>query len=86
MLLDRIRVLEGKAEIYGTQFDWDAEGNMVPFPIEDLGRVEERRAAVGLPSLEETKAAMQSQPKPPDPAERAARRAEWARKVGWRQT
>jgi hypothetical protein len=84
MLLDRIRVLEGKPQVYGTQFDWDAEGNLVASPIEDMARVEERRSAVGLPSFEDTRAAMQSQPKPPNPAERAARRDEWARKVGWR--
>jgi hypothetical protein len=84
MLLDRIRILEGRPQVYGTQFDWTAEGEMEAFPIEDAGRVEQRRAAVGLPSFADTKAAMQSQPKPPNPADRAAKRDEWAKKVGWR--
>jgi hypothetical protein len=84
MLLDRIRILEGKPQVYGTQFDWNAEGEMEAFPIEDAARIEERRAAVGLPSFTDTKQAMQSQPKPPNPADRAARRDEWAKKVGWR--
>jgi len=84
MLLDRIRILEGKPQVYGTQFDWNADGEMEAFPIEDAARIEERRAAVGLPSFTDTKQAMQSQPKPPNPADRAARRDEWAKKVGWR--
>jgi hypothetical protein len=84
MLLDRIRVLEGRPQVYGTQFDWDEAGDLIAFPIEDAARLEERRAAVGLPDFEQTKAVMQSQPKPTNLAERAARREEWAKKVGWR--
>ena len=53
-LTDRIRMHEGKPQLYGTQFrrsnnDWD------PYPIEDPDRVDERRAALGLPTLAEYK-------------------------------
>jgi hypothetical protein len=34
MLTDRIRILEGRQQLYGTQFDWDANGQMSPLPIE----------------------------------------------------
>ncbi|MBK8081497.1 MAG: hypothetical protein IPK25_15205 [Saprospiraceae bacterium] len=29
-LTDRIAVLEGKLQLYGTQYDWDNNGNMSP--------------------------------------------------------
>ncbi len=34
-LTDRIRVLEGSPQIYGTSFDWDEAGEMSPCEIED---------------------------------------------------
>ncbi len=50
--VDRIRVREGKPQVYGTQFK-EANGQMVPEPIEDEQHVDERRAKVGLQSLAE---------------------------------
>jgi hypothetical protein len=47
---DRIRVAEGRPQLYGTQFT----GVVVryePFPIEDEEHVDERRASVGLGPL-----------------------------------
>ena len=35
VLLDRIRVLEGRQQVYGTQIDWDPDGGLSPCPIED---------------------------------------------------
>ena len=85
---DRIRVLEGRRQLYGTQFDWDADGRLSPEPIEDAEGVDVRRAAVGLPPLAEAIGkARQGAGDEPIPADRAARQAEkeaWARKVGWR--
>jgi len=52
MLTDRIRVREGKPQLYGSHADV-VDGRLVPAPIEDPERVHERRAAVGLPALEE---------------------------------
>ncbi|MEM6292018.1 MAG: DUF6624 domain-containing protein [Myxococcota bacterium] len=90
MLEDRIRVFEGRAQRFGTQFDWDANGQLSPHPIEDPAGVDARRREVGLPPLDETTAkhrrrAREEGEHPPDDA--AARRAQadaWARRVGWR--
>lgn len=51
LLLDRIRTLEGKPQIYGSQFVWNERGELVPQPIEDEAHVDERRAAAGLEPL-----------------------------------
>ncbi len=51
-LTDRVRVGEGKPQVYGTQFKPEG-GRMVPFPIEDEANVNARRREVGLPTLEE---------------------------------
>jgi hypothetical protein len=90
MLEDRIRVLEGRPQRYGTQYDWDERGEMSPLPIEDPEGVDERRLSVGLPRLAEntqrvregTRAAGE-QP-PADPAQRRQEAETWARMVGWR--
>lgn len=46
-LEDRLLIMEGKPQIYGTQFLTN-NGVTEPFPIEDSDRVDERRARVGL--------------------------------------
>jgi uncharacterized protein DUF6624 len=90
MLEDRIRSLEGRLQRYGTQFDWDASGQLSPLPIEDLHRVDERRAALGLPPLaidvERRQRAIASGLEQP-PADWEARQRQfesWCREVGWR--
>lgn len=40
-------------QCYGTQLDVDESGWPIPFPIEDSATVNERRARLGLNSLEE---------------------------------
>src|SRR5262249_49615771 len=52
-LLDRIRVFEGKPQVYGTQFDFDENGEIGSNPVEDPAGLNARRAAVGLDSIEE---------------------------------
>ncbi|RTR02467.1 DUF6624 domain-containing protein [Halomonas nitroreducens] len=52
-LQDRVRTLSGKPQYYGTQFDADEDGWPIPFPIENSATVNERRARLGLNSLEE---------------------------------
>jgi hypothetical protein len=52
-LQDRVRALSGEPQYYGTQFDIDEDGWPTPFPIEDSATVNERRARLGLNSLEE---------------------------------
>ena len=52
-LEDRVRVGEGRPQVYGTQFYADEAGNFGPRPIEDPDHVDERRQAVGLQPLSE---------------------------------
>lgn len=52
MLEDRVLAGTGRPQLYGTQFQ-QKEGKHVPLEIEDPERVNERRAAVGLGTLEE---------------------------------
>jgi hypothetical protein len=86
-LLDRIRMYEGKPQIYGTQFMPNREGDTVPWKIEDPEHVDERRATIGLRPLAELAHA-------PDPGRRPPREnlaqwfrgyEEWLRKAGWRK-
>jgi len=92
MLEDRVRALEGRAQRYGTQLDWDDHGQLVPWPaVEDAEGVDRRRAEVGLAPLAEAiedkrrAAAAEGQRAPEDlPARRLAMQA-WARSVGWRE-
>jgi hypothetical protein len=53
LLEDRIRVREGKKQIYGSQLHSTASGKYVPEPIEDEVNVDARRAKVGLGPLSE---------------------------------
>lgn len=51
LLEDRVRILEGKKQIYGSQVSRHADGRVELWPIEDEARVDERRASVGLEPL-----------------------------------
>ena len=89
MLEDRVRTFSGQPQRYGTQFDWDALGEMSPKPIEEPDTVDERRRAIGLPPLAEKLREVRDEiaragARPPADAE--ARRREidaWERSVGW---
>lgn len=89
-LLDRIRVFEGKPQVYGTQFDRDERGEMSPCPVEDPAGLNARRAAIGLDSIEERTRMMREQSKsepersPTDRAVHQAKYHEWLKQVGWR--
>ncbi len=90
MLEDRIRFFEGRPQKYGTQFDWDEDGQLSPLPIEDRAGVDERRRSVGLgPLAEDVRRRREDmarhQEKPPhDWAERQRQFEDWARRAGWR--
>lgn len=90
LLVDRVRTLEGRPQLYGTQHDWDREGRMSPRPIEDPERVDERRRAVGLEPLAENTRRLRAQAeaegeRPPKSFEERQRELEeWARAAGWR--
>ena len=90
MLEDRIRFFEGRPQRYGTQLDWDADGNLSPGQVEDPQKLAERRRAVGLPPLAEqvddarSRATAEEQRPPADYGAYARARDEWAAGVGWR--
>ncbi|MCA8885609.1 MAG: hypothetical protein KDA35_03235 [Hyphomonadaceae bacterium] len=89
-LSDRIAIFEGREQTFGTQFDWDANGELSPAPVRDPEALDDRRASVGLPPMAETIAHMRATAAaegdcvPPDLIERRAAYDAWARKVGWR--
>ena len=64
-LTDRVRMNEGREQVYGTQMTAEVGGGPTPWPIEDSAHVDERRAAVGLGPLDEYVARFQ----PKSPAE-----------------
>jgi hypothetical protein len=47
-LTDRVRVNEGRGQVFGTQMRPDENSVPVPAPIEDRERLDDRRAEVGL--------------------------------------
>jgi hypothetical protein len=89
-LVDRIRMLEGHPQIYGTQYDWDAEGELSPLPIDEPALVDERRRTVGLETLAENTRRLRAQAKsegdspPKNYDQRQREAADWARSIGWR--
>ena len=56
-LEDRVRVNAGRPQLYGTQFTI-VDGMLEPHPIEDRGRLDERRAQVGLEPFADYEARM----------------------------
>jgi hypothetical protein len=89
-LEDRILMLEGRPQQYGTQLEWDDDGVLRPLPIADAGDADVRRRAVGLGPLAEEVEQIRAEAQrcgESAPADRAARKAaieSWARSVGWR--
>ncbi len=90
MLTDRIRVLEGQPQLYGTQFDWDDNGEISPLPIEDAASVDQRRDQVGLEPLADAmsrhrrNAQESGERPPPDRNRHLAQQEAWLKRVGWR--
>lgn len=88
-LTDRIAVFEGKPQRYGTQFDWDENGNLSPNFFDDLIKVNERRKSIGLNTLEEQTAILRNQAKienqspPSDFEKRKQEKEAWKQDVGW---
>lgn len=88
-LTDRIATFEGRPQRYGTQFDWDENGILNPQLFDDLIKVNQRRKAIGLNTIEEqteilrrqTKRENQSPPK--DFEEKRLRFEKWRKEVGW---
>jgi hypothetical protein len=58
-LEDRVRVNAGQSQLYGTQFTVTG-GTLRPHPIEDPGRLDERRAQAGLEPFADYEARMRA--------------------------
>jgi len=56
-LEDRVRVNQGRGQLYGTQF-FQKDGQHIPQPIEDEENVDVRRASMGMGTLAERIAEM----------------------------
>ena len=90
-LSDRIAVHEGIPQLYGTQFDWDEAGNLSPQACDDLVKLNKRRKAIGLNTLEEQtmiirqRAKKEGQSPPPDLQKRKDEIEQWRKAVGWKK-
>ena len=88
-LTDRIAVFEEKLQLYGTQFDWDENGNLSPNPYDNLTKVNERRKSIGLNTLEEQteliriRAKNENQSPPKDVEKRKQEIEQWKKHDGW---
>jgi hypothetical protein len=85
-LEDRIAFFERRPQRYGTQFDWDEQGMLSPWPIEEPEGVDARREAVGLPPLAGRIAQARRNAQgsvPPDYGKRQNEMLAWSRSVGW---
>lgn len=51
--IDRVRILDGKLQYYGTHFKQKSDGTHEVIPTEGVENVEKRRAEMGLPTIEE---------------------------------
>jgi hypothetical protein len=89
-LEDRIRMFEGRPQLYGTQYDWDKNGELSPLPIENAELVDERRRAIGLVPLAQNTLRMregvekENERQPQDWARRQREFESWSQKTGWR--
>jgi Family of unknown function (DUF6624) len=86
-LTDRIAFFEGRPQRYGTQFDYDEQGYLVVYAVEDPERVDQLRRSVGLAPLEDRLPPREHQ-SPLDSEKLRAYRASalaWAKEVGWQK-
>jgi hypothetical protein len=84
-LADRICFFERRPQLYGTQFDWNERGELVPWTLADPERVDDHRRAVGLSPLAERLAEARREAATETPPDRARHEEmlAWARSVGW---
>ena len=83
-LHDRICFFEDRPQKYGTQSDWNKNGEMEVWKLENKEQVNEYRVEVGLKPLENLIWKNLNEGKPPDFAKRQAEFEVWTRKIGWR--
>jgi hypothetical protein len=80
---DRIRMFEGRPQLYATNMNWNERGELDLGGVEDPDHLDERRASVGLAPFRDP-GPPSDQPPLKDPVEFRRRYLEWARRVGWR--
>lgn len=89
MLEDRVFTCSGKKQTFGTQWDWDANGEMQPNAIHAPEIVDELRASVGLEPLDQKRIAMreritqEGESAPKDRPAYLKKRLDWMLRVGW---
>jgi hypothetical protein len=84
MLEDRIRMFEGRPQVYGTQLETGSDGKVRPYLLEDPQDVEQRRRRVGLEPLGDRLARETPSPTPADPERFHREYQAWLLRVGWR--
>lgn len=88
-LEDRIATFENRPQRFGTQFDWDENGEMSPLPCDDLAVVDARRAAISLEPMAVVSARVRAEVQasqeqaPLNYAERQEEKRNWSKSVGW---
>ncbi|MNK25769.1 hypothetical protein D3C87_440960 [compost metagenome] len=88
-LTDRIATFENKPQLYGTQFDWNENGELSPNDFDDINKVNQRRKSIGLNTLEEQTEIIRTQAKnenhlpPKDLIKRKMEMENWKKLVGW---
>jgi hypothetical protein len=88
-LTDRIAFFEDRPQLYGTQFDWDNSGEMLPAKYDDLEKVNQRRKDLGWSDLDEQTRNIQRRNReeglqpPGDLAARKKQFDEWRKEAGW---
>jgi hypothetical protein len=60
-LLDRVRMNDGRDQLYGSQFVLSRDGDLEPWPVDDPAAVDARRLRLGLPAFTEHAATMAEQ-------------------------
>ena len=86
-LHDRISFFENRPQRYGTQSDWNADGVMEVWTLEDNEKVNDYRRAVGLKPLESLtwENAETRENKPKNYTKRQLEFEAWTKRVGWRK-
>lgn len=88
-LSDRIAVFEGRPQTYAIQFDWDEEGLLSPQGPYDTKAVNEKRAELGLNTIEDQiqkmreRAEKTGQKPPKNWHAKQALYDAWRKEVGW---
>jgi hypothetical protein len=88
-LYDRICFNERRPQKFGTQYDWDENGQLSPWTIENPNKVNTFRLEYGLNTIDEESEAVRkgaqenNEQAPCDFESRQQEIYEWSRRIGW---